>query len=289
MANPELDLELDKFRELVGKALAEGGTQPLIKLTDEELAVLDPSALQEVVSPTPHLSTLSEEQREWVLATALRSLVSRGAVEVANIPELDAVLRSEGTDAQSTADVDMRVTPEVSMALTLRRTAARALAVEQKTSSGSVTAFVFVHSSDLLLIEQVTGGGLHIFTLASKARDAARIVQALVDPFGTADRDGKVLQLDPSALTDDTVDKKLASVIDRALVVSQLIVLADEPGPLLTAYATDREVWVVNVDSPQAPTGITAQAVSERTLEKFINKLIRQPAAPEKSATGWAK
>ncbi|MFF7766776.1 hypothetical protein ACIPIU_33875 [Streptomyces massasporeus] len=289
MANPELDLELDKFRELVGKALAEGGTQPLIKLTDEELAVLDPSALQEVVSPTPHLATLSEEQREWVLATALRSLVSRGAVEVANIPELDAVLRSEGTGAQSTADVDMRVTPEVSMALTLRRTAARALAVEQQTSSGSVTAFVFVHSSDLLLIEQVTGGGLHIFTLASKARDAARIVQALVDPFGTADRDGKVLQLDPSALTDDTVDKKLASVIDRALVVSQLIVLADEPGPLLTAYATDREVWVVNVDSPQASTGITAQAVSERTLEKFINKLIRQPAAPEKSATGWAK
>jgi ABC-type histidine transport system ATPase subunit len=289
MANPELDLELDKFRELVGKALAEGGTQPLIKLTDEELAVLDPSALQEVVSPTPHLSTLSEEQREWVLATALRSLVSRGAVEVANIPELDAVLRSEGTDAQSTADVDMRVTPEVSMALTLRRTAARALAVEQQTSSGSVTAFVFVHSSDLLLIEQVTDGGLHIFTLASTARDAARIVQALVDPFGTADRDGRVLQLDPSALTDDTVDKKLASVIDRALVVSQLIVLADEPGPLLTAYATDREVWVVNVDSPQAPTGITAQAVSERTLEKFINKLIRQPAAPEKSATGWAK
>ncbi|MFJ4541053.1 hypothetical protein ACIP39_34595 [Streptomyces tibetensis] len=289
MANPELDLELDKFRELVGKALAEGGTQPLIKLTDEELAVLDPSALQEVVSPTPHLSTLSEEQREWVLATALRSLVSRGAVEVANIPELDALLRSEGTDVQSTAEVDMRVTPEVSMALTLRRTAARALAVEQQTSNGSVTAFVFVHSSELLLIEQVTGGGMHIFTLASKARDAAQIVQALVDPFGTADRDGKVLQLDPSALTDDTVDKKLASVIDRALVVSQLIVLADEPGPLLTAYATDREVWVVNVDSPQAPTGITAQAVSERTLEKFINKLIRQPAAPEKSATGWAK
>ncbi|MFD5158405.1 hypothetical protein ACFWMJ_10090 [Streptomyces hawaiiensis] len=289
MANPELDLELDKFRELVGKALAEGGTQPLIKLTDEELAVLDPSALQDVVAPTPHLSTLSEEQREWVLATALRSLVSRGAVEVANIPELDAVLRSEGTDAHITADLDMRVTPEVSMALTLRRTAARALAVEQQTSSGSVTAFVFVHSSELLLIEQVTGGGLHIFTLASKARDAARIVQALVDPFGTADRDGKVLQLDQSALTADTVDKKLASVIDRALVVSQLIVLADEPGPLLTAYATDREVWVVNVDSPQAPTGITAQAVSERSLERFIIKLIRQPTAPEKSATGWAK
>ena len=278
MANPEFDIELDKFRELVGKALAEGGPQPLIKLTDEELAVLDPSGLEDVVAPTPHLTTLSEEQRGWVLATALRSLVSRGAVEVANIAELDAVLRSEGADSNLTADVDMRLTPEVSMALTLRRTAAQALAVEQQTSNGSVTAFVFVHSPELMLIEQVTGGGMHIFTLASKARDAARIVQTLVDPFGTANRDGKALQLDPSALTTDTVDKVLAPVIDKALVVSQLIVLADEPGPLLTTYATDREVWAVNVDSPQAPTGITAQAISERTLEEHIIKLIKRPA-----------
>ncbi|MCX5060631.1 hypothetical protein OOK12_27140 [Streptomyces sp. NBC_00452] len=66
-----------------------------------------------------------------------------------------------------------------------------------------------------------------------------------------------------------------------ALVVSQLIVLADEPGPLLTTYATDREVWAVNVDSPQAPTGITAQAFSERTLEERITKLLKQPAAQE--------
>ncbi|MFR0358978.1 hypothetical protein [Streptomyces sediminimaris] len=279
MANPELDIELDKFRELVGTALAEGGTQPLIKLTDEELAVLDPSALKDVVAPTPHLATLPEEKREWVLGTALRSLVSRGAVEVANIAELDAVLRSEGTGSNLTAEVDMRITPEVGMALTLRRTATRALAVEQQTSSGSVTAFVFVHSPELMLIEQVTGGGMHIFTLAGKARDAARIVQALVDPFGTADRDSKAQLLDASALTTDTVDKRLASVIDKALVVSQLITLADEPGALLTTYATDREVWVVNVDSPQAPTGITAQAVGERTLEERIVKLLTLPAA----------
>ncbi|MFE9116770.1 hypothetical protein [Streptomyces sp. NPDC007172] len=279
MANPELDIELGKFRELVGKALAEGGSQPLIKLTDEELAVLDPDALTEVVAPAPHLATLSDEQREWVLGTALRSLVSRGAVEVANIAELDAVLKSEGTEPGLTADVDMRVTPEVSMALTLRRTASRALAVEQQTSGGTVTAFVFVHSPELMLIEQVTGGGMHIFTLASEARDAARMVQALVDPFGVADRDGRTVQLDASALTTGAVDKSLARVIDNALVVSQLMVLDDEPGPLLTAYASDREVWTVHVDSPQAPTGITAQEVSERVLEEQIVKLIRQPIA----------
>ncbi|GAA4074841.1 hypothetical protein [Streptomyces hundungensis] len=279
MVNPELDIELGKFRELVGKALAEGGSQPLIKLTDEELAVLDPDALTDVVAPAPHLATLSEEQREWVLGTALRSLVSRGAVEVANIAELDAVLKSEGTEPGLTADVDMRVTPEVSMALTLRRTASRALAVEQQTSAGTVTAFVFVHSPELMLIEQVTGGGMHIFTLASAARDAARMVQALVDPFGVADRDGKKVELDASALTTGAVDKSLARVIDNALVVSQLMVLDDEPGPLLTAYASDREVWTVHVDAPQAPTGITAQEVSERVLEEQIVKLIERPTA----------
>ncbi|AYG81198.1 hypothetical protein DWB77_03340 [Streptomyces hundungensis] len=279
MPTPELDIELDKFRELVGAALAEGGTQSLIKLTDEELAVLDPDALEDVVVPTPHLATLSDEQRQWVLGTALRSLVSRGAVEVTNIAELDAVLKSEGTDSGLTADVDMKVTPEVSMALTLRRTASRALAVEQQTSNGTVTAFVFVHSPELLLIEQVTGGGMHIFTLASKAQDAAKMVQALVDPFGVADRDGKTIRLDASALTTGAVDKSLARVIDNALVVSQLMVLDARPGPLLTTYASDREVWAVHVESPQDPTGITAQEVSERTLEERIVKLIKQPAA----------
>ncbi|MFG3286070.1 hypothetical protein [Streptomyces sp. NPDC048111] len=279
MPTPELDIELDKFRELVGAALAEGGTQSLIKLTDEELAVLDPDALEDVVVPAPHLATLSDEQRQWVLGTALRSLVSRGAVEVTNIAELDAVLKSEGTDSGLTADVDMKVTPEVSMALTLRRTASRALAVEQQTSNGTVTAFVFVHSPELLLIEQVTGGGMHIFTLASKAQDAAKMVQALVDPFGVADRDGKTIRLDASALTTGAVDKSLARVIDNALVVSQLMVLDARPGPLLTTYASDREVWAVHVESPQDPTGITAQEVSERTLEERIVKLIKQPAA----------
>ncbi|QQC90777.1 hypothetical protein [Streptomyces alfalfae] len=278
MPHPELGIELDKFREFIGEALAEGGTQPLIQLTDEELAVLDPTALEEVVAPTPHLATLTSEQREWVLATAIRSLVSRGAIEIANIPDLDALMRSEGKfEHGGTTDVDMKMTPDVDLALVLRRTAARALAVEQQTSRGSVHGFVYVHSPELMLVEQVTGGGMHIFTLASSAADAAKMMQVLVDPFGVADADGRTQRLDVTALTSDQVEGPLAEAVNNALVVTQLIVLADEPGPLVTAYATEDAVWTVSVDKPQAPTGIQARKVGERSLTSEIIRLITTP------------
>ncbi|WP_447038068.1 hypothetical protein [Streptomyces sp. DSM 118878] len=279
MPHPELGIELEKFREFLGDALSEGGTQPLIQLTDEELAVLDPSALDEVVAPTPHLATLEADQREWVLATAIRSLASRGAIEIANIPELDALMRSEGQfENGGTADVDMRISPDVDLALVLRRTASSALAVEQQTSRGSVHGFVYVHSPELMLIEQVTGGGMHIFTLADSAKDAARMMQVLVDPLGVADKDSKTRQLDPMAMTSDQVDGPLGEAINNALVVSQLIVLGDEPGPLVTTYATENSVWAVRVDKPQSPTGVQARSVSERSLNSEIIRLITLPA-----------
>lgn len=94
MKSPEIDMDLQEFRGILAEALSEGGTQPLLRLTDEEIAILDPDSLTECVAPTPRISALSGQEREWVYATALRSLVSREAVEVANIDELDAVLRA---------------------------------------------------------------------------------------------------------------------------------------------------------------------------------------------------
>jgi hypothetical protein len=107
-------MELADFRAQISKALAEGGTQPLVRLTDEELAVLDP---EETFFPKPHLNAMDSRQREWILATALRSLVAREAVEIRNIEELDAVLQGA-----SEAQVDMHLRMEIDLALTLRRT-----------------------------------------------------------------------------------------------------------------------------------------------------------------------
>ncbi|ASY32818.1 MULTISPECIES: hypothetical protein [unclassified Streptomyces] len=289
MPNPEIDIDLDEFRGILAEALAEGGTQPLLRLTDEEIAVLDPESLTECVAPTPRIAELSGQEREWVYATALRSLVSREAVEVANIEELDAVLRAaearresgetpaEGTDPGSRpsgVDLDLRITPEVSLVLTLRRTAARALAVEQHTSSGRTHLLVYVHADDLHLVERVTSGGLHMFTLAASAQDAADMALLFVDPFEVAAKDGPVQHLTPEQISQQNVGRALGEAIDNALVVGQTVLLADTLGPLLTTYATDQALWTVYIEKPHALTGIEARPVGKNTLRALITKLI---------------
>jgi hypothetical protein len=290
MQSPDIDMDLQEFRGILAEALASGGTQPLLRLTDEEIAILDPDSLNECVAPTPRISELSTQEREWVYATALRSLVSREAVEIANIDELDAVLRASsvnsesgdaaadgGTDPASTpsgVDLDMRVTPEVSLALTLRRTAARALAVEQHTSSSVTHMLVYIHAEDLYFVERVTSGGLHMFTLVSSAKDAAEMVRLFIDPFEVADKDGRVQRITPEQISEDNVGRALSEAINNALVVGQTVLLADAPGPLLTTYATEKALWTVYVEKPNAATGIEARPVGKTTLHKLITKLI---------------
>lgn len=289
---PELDMPLAELREDLGKALSEGGSQPLLRLTDEEIAVLDPTGTADSIIPAPHLAGLTGAERETVLATALRSLVSREVVEVADIAALDTLIRSgsaPGTEPEDVAggeragagvdepvvDLDLRISPEVDLALTLRRTADRVLAVEQTTAAGTAYAYVHVHAPDLMLIERVTGGGLHLFGLAASAADAAAVLQPLVDPFGVADRDGSTLRLDPDRLSPDELGPPLGPVIDNSLAVGRLSLLAEPPGPMLLTYATDHELWTVRVDAPHAPSGVVAHAVGPRTLLAELTRLLQ--------------
>lgn len=260
-----LDMDLAQFRTQISDALAEGGTQPLTRLTDEELAVLDPG---ETLVPTPHLSAMEPQQREWAMATALRSLVSRETVEIRNIEELDAVLHQTPQ-----ATIDMHIRLEVDLALTLRRTANRALALHQHTAAGTTFAHVHIHTTNLLLVERITAGGMHLFTLTGKATDAADLLHPILDPFGVADHDGPSTLLNPSALDHDHTGP-LATVIDNARVVTQLVLLSHPPGPMTTTYATDHAVWAVTVDNPHAPTGIAARAMSATALHRHITAML---------------
>jgi hypothetical protein len=56
---------------------------------------------------------------------------------------------------------------EIDLALALRRTADRALAVIQQSAAGSAFGYVHVHAFDLLLVEPFTAGG---FTAATGSR-----------------------------------------------------------------------------------------------------------------------
>lgn len=260
-----LDISLEEFRARISEALAEGGTQSLVRLTDEELAVLDP---EETLVPKPHLEAMTPEQREWSLATALRSLVAREAVEIHNTEELNKALHG-GPEVR----IDMHVRMDIDLALTLRRTADRMLAIKQHTAVGTAYACVHLHDTDLMLVERITAGGMHLFTLANNTDDVVNLVQPLLDPLGVADRDGDIHRLDPSALEPGKVGP-LTRVIDNSRVVGELVLLSDPPGPMMTTYATDRAVWAVFVEQPHAPDGITARRVSTATLSRQIVKML---------------
>lgn len=138
---------------------------------------------------------------------------------------------------------------------------------------------VYIHAEDLYLVERVTGGGLHMFTLASSAKDAADMVQLFIDPFEVADKDGRVQEITPEQISDDNVGRALGEAINNALVVGQTVLLADAPGPLLTTYATDKALWTVFVEKPNAPTGIEARPVGKTSLRKMITELITPPVS----------
>ncbi|GAA3358720.1 hypothetical protein GCM10017744_034480 [Streptomyces antimycoticus] len=267
------DVTLEAVRLSLGQALAEGGSRLLLRLTDEELAVLTSAAEGDrSIAASPHLEGMSAQEREWVLATALRSLVSRDLIEIANTAELDTALKGLNESAQ--VEIDMRLSPDLDTALTLRKTAERILTLEQTTSAGTSYVYFYVHGSHLLLVEEVTGGGMHTFTLVVSVPEAAEMARRLVDPNGVADVDGPTMELDPRALEAEFVGQPLKNVIENALVVGQLILVARVPGPLLMTYATAEELWMVNVDAPRAPTGVTARSVGQQALVDRIAEML---------------
>ncbi|MGW5690183.1 hypothetical protein ACWEWX_04220 [Streptomyces asiaticus] len=266
---------LEDVRQGLGKTLAEEGSRPLLRLTDEELAALNPAAAESSIVAAPHLEGMSAQEREWVLATALRSLVSRDLVEIANAAELDVALEEKHDSAE--VELDMRLSPDLELALALRGTAERVLAVERTTSAGTEYAYIYLHTPELLLVEQVTGGGMHSLSLVATVQEAVETIRRLVDPQEVATHDGRPQELDPRALERDAIDPPLKHVIDNALVVGQLVLLAETPGPLLMTYATAEELWVVNVDAPDAPTGVTARTVGRQTLVDRIAQMVAFP------------
>lgn len=265
----------EDVREGLGAALAEEGSRPLLRLTDEELAALNPAAVESSIVAAPHLEGMSAQEREWVLATALRSLVSRDLVDIANAAELDIALQEK--DGSAEVELDMRLSPDLELALALRGTAERVLAAERTTSAGSEYIYVYLHTPGLLLVEQVTGGGMHSFSLVAAVQEAVETIRRLVDPQDVAGHDGRPQELDPQALERDAIDPPLKHVIDNALVVGQLVLLADTAGPLLMTYATAEELWAVNVDTPDAPTGVTARSVGRQTLVDRIGHMMAFP------------
>lgn len=182
--------------------------QPLVQLTDEELAVLVDGASYVV---PPYLDGIPAEHREIALRTAYRGLCARGWLEPAAVGATEAV-----------AGVPVGLIPEVAELLRLRVTAD--LVVCAHRTSGDGEDFRYWHASDdVVLEERVSPLGMHGFWLLEPATLADDLVAYVLDP-AAAGEPGPERELDPVAVASGHAPDDLVLRLARARLVADVVV-----------------------------------------------------------------
>lgn len=126
--------ELEPLRRALAAQLDMSGPEVFVRLTDEEIAALDYAPDEEPVAPSPYLDQMEPHQREWAVATALRSLAARGVVEVRNNEEIRQATAGPGDGPVS---VELAIVPPVELVLTGRAACPAIVSVETNGLDGS--------------------------------------------------------------------------------------------------------------------------------------------------------
>lgn len=235
-------------------------------LTDEEIAVL---ARPGGIVVSPYLTTLEDGQVELARRTAYRSLLARGVVDP---PTPEAVGRA--LDARD-GSVDLPVRQDVLTVMTLRRSARAVVAVARTTSL--TQDFWYAHLvEDVLLIEEVSGDGLHRFALAHDHQLADLVVDAAMAPeAGDAAGEPVPLEVDPQ---DPTPPTAVAEALGEALVRSDVVVryVGDQDPPLLGMFTGPGGCWLVTARPGSTPV---AEPLAAEELRRRIHDLVGQARA----------
>lgn len=282
MAADENDDALAGFRGDLAVAVAEHGVKELMRLTDEELIVLDPVPTGTLVA-TPHLDSLPEAQREMAKATAIRTLIAHGTALVTNAEEVREAIRA---DADQEVAIGLQPTGLVKLVLALRGTAAYLLIAELHAAAGASYAYFYLRGPGPVLREHVSDGGMHSYA-AVRPENLAAEIRDFLDPLGVAREDGIPVELTADALETHQAGP-LNPVLESALCAGRLILVPADgtAGPMLLTYATSESVWAVQAREPG--DALTARAVSAGTLGDMVSEILRLAGATEQPASGSA-
>lgn len=228
-------------------------------LTDEELSVV---ALPGPMPVMPHLDAIPETEREPARRAAYRSLLARGIVDP---PTPEAIAVATGVRDGS---VDLMVRQDIASVVALRAAPRAVVAAARTTAVGQ--DFWYAHVvEDVVLLEEVSGDGLHRFALAGAEHLDDLVVGAVLHP-DAGDADGPRLPLtgeegDPAPPVE--VLERLGAVFLRADVVVRRP--GDAEPPFLTLFSGPDGTWVVEPSSGVEPTAepVTAAVARERVVE----------------------
>lgn len=225
---PPLD---ERLLESVLQAATEG-RQEVVRLTDEELTVLEGSDVDQL-APRPWYSALADSERDLALAVALRGLVARGLA----VPS--AVQSVSG-------DVTLAVTGDISAVLAARRAASAVLMAQRRTADASSFRALYLQGADVVVEEDVSPGGLHTLAVVRVDEALDRLVE-LVDPQHAATADGPTVSIE---LADVAEGKTGAGPVDDARWVSVVSAVITVAGQVverqLSVYSLPDTVYVAH-------------------------------------------
>ncbi|MCG7308841.1 hypothetical protein [Brachybacterium sp. ACRRE] len=234
-------------------------------LTDEELAALDGiSTAQTTAMPYLEEHTADEAARVPIARTAMRSLMARRLV----ISEIEA---AEGEDRPLADDKLQSVTaePRTTGALVLRRTSRILVWFEREVSTQIHRLYYYPHVDDVVLEEEVTADGVHMFTIMPMSKVPTR-VRHLIDQPGVGGQDGPAATLAVADVESDTeMGPRLADT--RALTVGSMVSRTTDVTKRVLFHLTSSEV-IAGQPSPEGEE-ITLMQVSADSVEEIVADL----------------
>ncbi|AYY14562.1 hypothetical protein EF847_19550 [Actinobacteria bacterium YIM 96077] len=159
--------------DLLRRAREEGRFE-VVRLTDEELTVLD-GVDSAQVAPRPWFTTLDASTREVALAVALRGLAMRGLVGSSVIED-------------TSGDVSLELDDDVHATLVARRAASEIIIAHRRTQHASWSKVCYVQGSAGVVEEDVSPGGVHTLW-AGPSESIVESVAAFADPEYAAAED----------------------------------------------------------------------------------------------------
>ncbi|MFC5997120.1 hypothetical protein ACFP6A_00030 [Quadrisphaera sp. GCM10027208] len=192
----------------------------LVDLTDEEVAVL---ATADGPVVLPYLGTLDDEQVATATTTAYRSLVARGLLTAPTPQEAREAARTSTARGEERVGYPVQMPETLAHLLRLRAGASTVVCVSVATALGAEYRYAHV-VDDVVLVEEVTGTGLHRFSLVDVA-DLPTIVQGWVlHPEATPGTGEEIVQLpqrqgEPDPTPPDELLERLGSALVRADLV----------------------------------------------------------------------
>ncbi|MFI7589542.1 hypothetical protein ACIB24_20950 [Spongisporangium articulatum] len=245
---------------------AGAGRVEVVRLTDEELAVLD-GPQSDHVAPLPWLSALPETEQETARTVAARSLAVRGVARPSAIDE-------------TTGDVVLAVDGDTHAVLAARRSSSGFVIAERRSDQESITHVLYVQGAAGVVDETVNQAGLHVFS-AGPTAPAVDALVAFLDPAGVATTDGPAEEVDLGAAASGVLPEAEADVL---LVAVLVVVTAGPDGRAeqrrLTVMTKQDEVRLAEAGTGEAgrPAALI-RSVGPETLRDRVQELVSQAAS----------